>query len=111
MNLVEMCPDALRKRLKALEKSVVYGNWERAQFLELLEPRGATLLGKDEEVQKVNKKVWDWIRKRAQTAAGRQLVAVMVDVVVYGGEEWWQWCWISLSWTFSPTLPPFPRLL
>ena len=35
----------LGHRIKAIERSIVdQGNWERAQYLELIEPEGATLL-------------------------------------------------------------------
>ena len=41
--------DVLAQRFKALEKASVDGTWERAQYLELVPPEGASLLDRDEE--------------------------------------------------------------
>ena len=38
------------QRLKALEKSMVDGDWTRAQFLELLPPEGTMLVDRDEDL-------------------------------------------------------------
>ena len=48
--------DLLGQHLKALEKSLVDGDWSRAQFLERLPPEGMTLVDRDEDlmVQKEN---------------------------------------------------------
>ena len=46
-----MAADMIAQRMKALELAIVEANgWDRAKFLELLEPSDATLLGKDEEL-------------------------------------------------------------
>ena len=42
--------DLAAQRVKALERSIVDGGWTRAQHLELLEPEGATLLDKSEDL-------------------------------------------------------------
>ncbi|CAE7375548.1 unnamed protein product [Symbiodinium sp. CCMP2592] len=42
--------DTIAQRLKALELSQADGSWNRAQFLELLEPEGPSLLERDEAV-------------------------------------------------------------
>ena len=42
--------DVVAQRLKAVEQSVVDGQWDRAQFLELLEGAGTTLVNKSEEM-------------------------------------------------------------
>ena len=41
--------DVAAQRVKALEQSVVDGGWHRAQFLELIQPEGASLLDRQEE--------------------------------------------------------------
>jgi hypothetical protein len=47
---MQVAADVAGQRLKALERQVVDGAWNRAQFLELIDPEGATLLEKDEDV-------------------------------------------------------------
>eukprot|EP00435_Cladocopium_sp_Y103_P044553 s906_g12.t1 len=42
--------DVIAQRVKALERATVEGHWSSAQFLELLEPEGTTLLERDEEL-------------------------------------------------------------
>ena len=41
--------DVCAQRLKALEMAVTTGTWEKAQYIELVEPEGATLVDKEEE--------------------------------------------------------------
>ena len=41
--------DVCAQRLKALELASTTGSWERAQYIELVEPEGATLVDKEEE--------------------------------------------------------------
>ena len=41
--------DLLAQRLKALERSMVDGHWERAQWAELLPPEGVTLMDREED--------------------------------------------------------------
>ena len=41
--------DLVAQRLKALERSTWDGHWERAQWVELLEPEGASLMEDDEQ--------------------------------------------------------------
>jgi hypothetical protein len=42
--------DLVARRIKALERSIVDGRCLRAQYLELIPPKGATLLEKDEDI-------------------------------------------------------------
>ena len=42
--------DLAAQRVKAIERSIVDGNWSRAQHLELIDPEGATLLDKSEDL-------------------------------------------------------------
>ena len=41
--------DVCAQRLKALEMAALTGSWERAQYIELVEQEGATLVDKEEE--------------------------------------------------------------
>ena len=41
--------DLLAQRLKSIEKAVADGNWNRAQWFELLPPEGTTMLERDED--------------------------------------------------------------
>ena len=41
--------DVCAQRLKALELASTSGTWDRAQFIELVEAEGATLVDKEEE--------------------------------------------------------------
>ena len=51
--------DVIAQRMKAVEKATLEGHWNSAQFLELIAPEGASLLGRDEEVYLARKCLLD----------------------------------------------------
>ena len=77
--------DVLAQRLKALELQLTDQGWQRAQFLELVEPEGPSLIGRDEAVMtskelaaemKVrrwqNNRVDQWQQERPEKGKGKE---------------------------------------
>ena len=59
--------DVLGQRLKAVEAAIVDGSWDRAQFLELVDPEGPLLAGRGE--QHMSQREYDF-QRRLSTRGG-----------------------------------------
>ena len=44
------CADVIAQRIKAVERATLDGDWQRAEFLEIIEPETGALTNKDEEL-------------------------------------------------------------